>query len=602
MSRLEDLLNDAADGPVRFDHRDIARRVRHRRTSRLAMVAAVVVLGVVGFVAGFGEDTQEVDSVGPVEDGAVTVDELVADRWVAFAYSAVVVAPSPPAFLQFGDDGQFGGFDGCRPISGDWELDGGRLVTSLEPMGNVLCDNEPGGLTELLEDDPRVGRFDDGSETLQLTAGDDFVAFQRFDRLGEEPSATALEGRWSASTPAAEGEQEAPAVTFDPDGTGRLEIFGCTQPLKWSLEGDALAVEGLGPDGVPCNGGVVGGGLLMSLTSDPRLRVDGALLWMSSDLGIDQLHSDGTGSDPSSTTTTTAPDGGQDAEDALERASQAIRFVAASPDGVTLHDGDRPQPISSDDSAVAFAIGSDIVVHQPASTTFPEYPPTPEGTPTAWLSGEEQALPVNSDARSTRLLYATVLDGTPVALVAESYGGVGPDDTFEELVLIDIADGTRSTVVRRPAWESAHLDAAVLPDGDVIGLFAAESLVLLARWSPGQDDPAWTVEVATDSRPTLTTVDGQIRVVDAGFDEDFAPVLRIRAYDTDGQEQSDRSVPVADPDGELGAGLFCTGWYDATHLLCGRSDGPPIVVSLTSGTYRQTDSATGSFPTVVHDG
>ncbi|MCO8126991.1 META domain-containing protein [Acidimicrobiia bacterium EGI L10123] len=596
MSRLEDLLNDAADGPVRFDHRDIARRVRHRRTGRLAAVAAVVVLGVVGFVAGFGDDSQEVDSVGTIEDGAVTVDELVADRWVAFAYSEVIVAPSPPAFLQFDDDGRLGGIDGCRPINGDWELDGTRLVTSLEPMGNVACDNQPGGLTELLENDPRVGRFDDGSETLKLTAGDDFVAFQRFDRLGEAPSATTLEGRWSASTPAAEGEQEAPAVTFDPDGTGSLEIFGCSQPLEWSVDGDALAVDGLDPDGMPCNGGVVGGGLLLSLTSDPRLRVDGSLLWLSSDLGIDQLHSDGTGAAPSSTTT--APDGGQDAQDALERAAGSIRYVAASPDGVTLHDGGGSQRIASEDAAVAYAIGSDIVVHQPASTTFTEYPPTPEGTPTAWLSGEERALPVSPDARSTRLLDATVLDGVPVALVAESYGGVGPDDTFEELALIDIADGTRSTVVRRPAWESAHLGAAVLPDGDVIGLFASESLVLLARWSPGEADPAWVVEVAVDSRPTLTTVDGQIRVVDAGFDEDFAPMLRIRAYDTNGQEQSDESVPVADPDRELGAGLFCTGWYDATHLLCGRSDGPPILISLTSGTYRQTDSATGSYPTV----
>lgn len=601
MSRLEDLLHDAADGPVRFDHRDIARRVRHRRTSRLAAVAAVVVLGVVGFVAGFGDDSQEVDSVGPVEDGAVTVDELVADRWVAVAYSAVIVAPSPPAFLHFGDDGQLGGIDGCRPINGDWELDGTRLVTSLEPMGNVACDNQPGGLTELLEDDPRVGRFDGSSETLQLTAGDDFVAFERFDRLGEEPSATTLEGRWSHSTPAAEGEREAPTLTFDPDGTGSLEISGCSQSLEWSLEGDALAVDGLDPDGVPCNGGVVGGGLLLSLTSDPRLRVDGSLLWLSSDLGIEQLHSDGAGSDPSSTTTT-APDGGQDAEDALERASQSVRFVAASPEGVTLHDGDRSQSITGADSAVAFAIGSDIVVHQPASTAFAEYPPTPEGTPIAWVSGEEQALPVSPDARSTRLLDATVLDGVPVALVAESYGGVGPEDTFEELVLMDLADGTRSTVVRRPAWESAHLGAGVLPGGDVIGLFASESLVLLARWSPGEDDPAWVVEVAADSRPTLTTVDGQIRVVDAGFDEDFVPVLRVRAYDTDGQEQSDESVPVADPDGELGAGLFCTGWYDATHLLCGRSDGPPIVISLISGTYRQTDAATRSFPTGVHDG
>lgn len=161
MSRFEDMLHEAAGGPVRFDHRDIARRVRHRRRNRLAGLAAVVVLGVVGFVAGFGNDEQVVDSVGPVEDGAVTVDELVADRWVVFAYSAVTVGASPPPFLEFGDDGRLGGVDVCRPISGTWELNGARLVISLEPVDEVPCANGTAGLYELLEDDPMLGRFDE---------------------------------------------------------------------------------------------------------------------------------------------------------------------------------------------------------------------------------------------------------------------------------------------------------------------------------------------------------------------------------------------------------------------------------------------------------
>jgi hypothetical protein len=159
MSRFEERLHDAADGPVGFDHRDIALWAQHRRRHRLGAVAAIVVLGVVGFVAGLGDDEQVVDSVGPVADDAVTVDELVADRWVTFAYSAVMVAPSPPPFLEFGDDGRLGGVDGCRPIAGTWKLDGGRLVTALEPTEDVECANGTGGLVELLEADPTVGRF-----------------------------------------------------------------------------------------------------------------------------------------------------------------------------------------------------------------------------------------------------------------------------------------------------------------------------------------------------------------------------------------------------------------------------------------------------------
>ena len=594
MNQLEELLRDAADGPVRFDHSDIARRVRHRRRNRLAAVAAVVVLGVVGVVAGVGDDEQVVDSVGQVEDGAVTVDELVGDRWVALAYSAVMVGPTPMAFLDFGDDGRLVGFDGCRPISGTWDLDGTRLVTSLEPAEDVPCANETGGLVELLEGDPEVGRFDESStDTLQLTESDDFVAFQRFDRLGDEPSPTSLDGTWTPGI-ADEGDRAAGTVTFAPDGTGHLQVLGCSQPFDWSLDGDTLIVEGLDRDGIPCDGGVAGGGLLATLTSTPRLRVDASSLWMSSLFGVSHLWSGDAGSDQ--TSTTTAPD------ERLEEAVQSARFVAASSDGVTVHDGSQSTRIADGAAAVAFAIGSDIVVHQRASTEFAAYPPSADGTPVVWMSGEQQDLPVHADARRALLLDVTILDGAPVALLAETYGGVGPDDTFEELVLIDLEDGTRTTVVRRPAWESGHFDAHVLPDGDVIGLFAAESLVLLARWSPGTDDAVWTTEVAADSRPTLTMHDGRIGVVDAGFNEDFEPVLNITRYGTDGTEQDEQTITVADPAGELGAGLFCTDRYDDAILLCGRSDGPPILVSVTAQTFQTLTAATGSYPTLRRTG
>lgn len=602
MSHFEERLHDAAEGPVGFDHRDIARRVRHRRRNRLATVAAVVVLGAVGFVAGLGDDEQVVDSVGPVTDGAVTVDELVADRWVVFAYSAVTVGASPPPFLEFGDDGRLGGVDVCRPIAGTWELDGARLVTSLEPVDEVPCANGTAGLYELLEDDPTVGRFGEDADTLRLSSGDDFFGLHRFDRLGEVPTAASLAGSWVAGTGGNDDDDAPGAVAFAADGTGRLEILGCSQAFEWSLEDDALDVDELDRDGVPCDEGVAGGGLLLALTSTPRLRTEDSLLWMSSDLGVDLLRAENTGPGPTSTTTT-MPDEEIAAKIALEQAARSVRFVAASPDGVTLHDsGGRSTRIADGAAAAAFAVGPEVVVHQPAATAFAEYPLTPEGDPIVWTSGEQRTLPVDPDARGVQLLDATILDGAPVALVAESFGGVGPDDTFEELVLIDLETLERTTVVRRSAWESGHLDARVLPDGDVIGLFASEALVLLARWTPVADGAAWSTEVASDSRPTLTTVDGQIRVVDTGFDESFAPVLGIRRYGIDGTEQGEETVTVADPAGELGTGLFCTDWYDDAHLLCGRSDGPPIIVSMAARSFEQLLAATGGYPSVMRAG
>lgn len=599
MSRFEDMLHDAADGPVRFDHREIARRVRHRRRNRLAGLAAVVVLGVVGFVAGFADGEQVVDSVGPVQDGAVTVDELVADRWVVFAYSAVTVGASRPPFLEFGDDGRLGGVDVCRPISGTWELDGARLVTSLEQVEEVPCADGTAGLYELLQDDPTIGRFGEDEDTLRLSSGDDFFGLQRFDRLGDIPTPTLLEGEWLAGGGAAGGADSPGSVTFAPDGSGVLAIMDCSRSFEWSLEDDRVAVEGLDRNGVPCDDGVVGGGLLLALTSTPRLRVDGSTLWMSSDLGVDLLRSAGADAG-SSSTTTSLPDEDVAAKIALEQAVQSARFVAASPSGVTLHaGGGATTRIADGDAAVAFAVGPDLVVHQPASTAFAEYPPTPEGDPVVWISGEERVLPVDPDARSVRLLDASTLDAATVALIAESHGGVGPDDTFEELVLVDLETFERTTVVRRPAWESAHVEARVLPDGDVIGLFASESLMLLARWAPDEDGAVWTVEVGSDSRPTFTMHGDRIRVVDSGFDGDFEPVLSIRRYGTDGTEQDEQTVTVADPAGELGAGLFCTSWLDDVHLLCGRSDGPPVVISLAARSYEQVVATTGSYPTAV---
>lgn len=600
MNQLEELLHDAGGGPVRFDHRDIARRARHRRRTRLTAVATVVAVCFVAVIAGIRDDDQVVDSVGPVEDGAVTVDELVADRWVARAYSAVVVPPDPPAFLDFGDDGRLGGVDGCRPINGTWELDGARLVTALEPTQDIPCANETGGLVELLEAGPSVGRFGTSTDMVQLTAGDDFVAFERFDRLGEEPTQTSIDGTWTTGRADATGGG-AGSVTFAADGTARLEILGCSQPFEWSLEGDALAVEGLDRSGVPCDGGVVGGVLLATITAAPRLRVDATSLWTSSDLGVAHLWSDDAGSDPAPTTTT-EPDDDVAATVALDRAARSGRFVTASSDGVTLHDGDHSTRIADGAAAVAFAVGSDIVVHQPASTDLAAYPPSPEGSPVAWISGERQDLPVDPDARGARLLDAAVLDGVPVALVAESHGGVGPDDTFEELVLIDVEGGTRTTVVRRPAWESAHLDARLLPDGDVVGLFGSESLVLLARWSAGADEALWTTEVGADGRPTLAVLDEQISVIEAGFSEDFEPVLRIGRHGLDGTDQGEETVTVADPAGALGAGVFCSDWHDAAHLLCGRSDGPAVLISPAARAFEELVTAAGAYPTAVRPG
>ena len=608
MTRLEDLLSDAGDGPVGFDHGDVARRVRHRRRrNRLAaVVGLVLVVASVGVVGTLGDDEQTVDSTGPVEDGAVTVEELVEDRWVAQGYSAPI-SPPGAAFLDFSEDRTLAGTDGCNRIEGEWELDGGRLETTLRAREQASCAVETGDLNELLQG-PAVGRFDGASGPLQIRAGDDWVVFERFDRLGAEPTAATIEGTWAPAVTADPGDELGPTpgtVTFSPDGTGRLEVGGCSTPFRWTLDGD-LSVEGVSPDGVPCDGGVVGGGLVLHLTDSPRLRTDGSTLWISSRLGVlpfravQEQPKDGTTSTTTSTTTTDAPD---DAGTALEQAAQSARFVTASPEGVFLHEGSSSTQVTETPAAVAFATGPDTVVYQPARQETAVFPPGAEGAPRVWTDGEERDLPVGDDVRRIALLGVAAIDDAPVALIAETYGGVGPEDTFEELVLVDLRDDTRTTVVRRPSWESGHVAGRVLPDGDIVGLFVAEAHTYIARWTAGADDPVWSTEVAVDSRRTLTMRDGTITVVESAFDDDFRPVLTISSYGTDGSALSSESLTIADPDEDLGAGLHCIDWYDESHLACARGDGPPILVSTTARTFTELpQTGTGAIPRIVPPG
>lgn len=588
MIRLEDKLQDAAQGPVRFDHHDVARRVRSRRRNRLVGAGAVAVFAVVGVVAGLvvsvGDEDERLDTAG--HGGMVTVDELVADRWIVFAYSDVTVGIDPPPFIDFGEDGQISGIDGCSTFTGTWELDGSRLNTSMQSVEtSSSCVPAATGLAQLLVEDPMVDRFDEGSDNLRLTSGDDFFGFQRFDRVGEVPTGELLEGDWAATADA--------TVSFDGDGSGIIELLGCSKEFTWTLDGDRIDVEGLPADGLPCDdGGGVGGGALLALSSSPRVRVVGPSMWISADDGIAVYSKvDGPGPTP---TMTSSPD----AEPAL-----SPDYVTASSDGVTLHDSaGHTTGVADGATAVAFAVGPDLIVYQPASAAAGGYPLIPDGDPVVWSSGEQRSLPVDTAAFSALLLDASMVDGRPVALVSESFGGVGPDDTFEELVLFDLESLERTTIVRREAWESGHFDAQLRPDGDVVALLSAEALTLLTRWSPGSDSAEWTVELGTEIRAELTMYDGEIRVVDAGFTSELEPILAIHDYSVEGILLDEAAITIDDPDGELGSGLFCTDWYDDARLVCGRGDGPPIIVDVKAGSFAQLDGPVGGYPTIVRSG
>lgn len=284
-------------------------------------------------------------------------------------------------------------------------------------------------------------------------------------------------------------------------------------------------------------------------------------------------------------------------------ASLDSAVVMASPTGVEVvsPDGNSTQ-VSTRPAASAYAAGGDLVVFQDAEPSSGVFPPGAGGPVIAWSNGETRDLPTDPEASRLFLLDVAVIDGAPVALIAERFGEVGPDDTFEALVRVDLRDGTRTTILRRPAWESGHSGARFLPDGDVIGLFASEALVLLARWSPTSEEALWTVEVGVDTYRDLTLRNGEITLIQVAFDDarNLTPVLTLTTIDeTTGDEVESTSVDIEDPGGEIETRLFCRDWDSRSTLLCGRGGGVAVSVSVDDGSFGLLPGEPGALPTAV---
>lgn len=277
--------------------------------------------------------------------------------------------------------------------------------------------------------------------------------------------------------------------------------------------------------------------------------------------------------------------------------------VMASPAGVEILSPDgHSTPVSTRPAASAYAVGADLVVFQGAEESGGAFPASADGPVIVWSNGEARDLPTDPEASRVLLLDAVVIDGAPVALIAERFGEVGPDDTFEALVRVDLRDDTRTTIVRRPAWESGHAAARFLPDGNVIGLFASEAQLLLARWSPTRKEAVWTVEVGIDTYRDLTLRHGRITLIQVSFvsSRNFAPVVSLTTIDeTAGREIGSTSVDINDPGGEIDAGLFCRDWTADSTLLCGRRDGVALSISVDDGSFRLLAGEPGGIPTVV---
>lgn len=246
-------------------------------------------------------------------------------------------------------------------------------------------------------------------------------------------------------------------------------------------------------------------------------------------------------------------------------------------------------------AASAYALEPDLVVFQDA-TAEQHFPPTGDGPIKVWERGTARRLPSSATAPS-RLLDAEVVGGQPTALIAVRSGS-SPEETYEDLVLVDLLGGGQRTVTHRAAWESSHLAARLRADGDVIGLYSAGVALLLARWSPTSPEPVWSTAVGSDASLDLTMHGEDIELIQVTFDADggFSPAITVTPVD---RRRGGLGVATTEVvrSSDVDAKVSCREWLDPHTLLCGRAAKPPVSIDVDDGSLRPLAGPIGALVT-----
>ena len=289
--------------------------------------------------------------------------------------------------------------------------------------------------------------------------------------------------------------------------------------------------------------------------------------------------------------------------EAMGATPAAVAHVLASPDGVELvaASGDTTR-VSDQPAAMAFGVRGGLVAFQGAGGSGDLYPPQAAGPVELWSEGEVSELPSDPKADGVRLLEVGIVDGTPIAVIAEEFD-VSSENPRDQLTLIDLRDLSRTIVApEQPSWGASYGAARLLPDGDIVALRQQSVVTRLARWSVGADEPMWNVEVAVDRNVELVVVDEEILVLESSYNarRGFGPDLKLTPHDpATGDPGAAELSRTRDPDGALDTGVFCSDWSSPNELVCARSGGSPVVVSLDDGSFEELPGAPGAIPTLV---
>lgn len=272
-------------------------------------------------------------------------------------------------------------------------------------------------------------------------------------------------------------------------------------------------------------------------------------------------------------------------------------FVTAGPNGVVLtgSDGDLVE-VTSEPAAVAYAVGTEFVVWIAADSSNGWVPMRASGPVMLWNGSESAALQTGDGVQFSQLLDAGIVGGRPTAVVAEVRGS-SPFDTIETLVAIDLATQERTIVVERPAWESTHVEARILSDGDVLGLVQESVTLVLNRWTQGEQEPTWSREVGIDTRLSVAVRDEQASVIHVSWDSADGLIITVDHVDlgTGAPGTTTSVTPGADPSGTV---AVCGDWLTDSTLVCSGSEGPPLLINL-DGSVTPLDAPDGVVLTLA---
>src|SRR5690606_24473757 len=151
----------------------------------------------------------------------------------------------------------------------------------------------------------------------------------------------------------------------------------------------------------------------------------------------------------------------------------------------------------------AFNVGNRTLVAQGADVVEGVGSLTPMG-PILVLDGDQVREIPPADGEQLRLLDALVFEGRPTALVAVRTGTT-PEDTTEELILLDTESGERTSLSEVGGWESGVFHARVTGSHIATLLSAEASTFVVVRSLDGEVE--WQLPDAyVDRRVSITVL------------------------------------------------------------------------------------------------